>query len=30
MKEHYAEIGAKLPHELRAQLDQLEARLHAS
>jgi len=29
MHEHYAEFGAKLPAELHAQLDALDARLHA-
>ncbi len=29
MHEHYAEFGAKLPAELHAQLDALDARLRA-
>ena len=30
MHEHYAEFGSKLPAELHAELDHLDARLHAS
>jgi phosphoenolpyruvate carboxykinase (GTP) len=29
MHEHYAEFGSKLPAELHAELDRLDARLHA-